>query len=155
MVVKTGFTPNEERSFSHIFVPCVKQISYEEINQAVFDSQFIKRMQSGDTGVKISNIDFNRILYLFILGMTLFPKSYYSVNPHNLSFIDDTGYFEKYPWIIAVYDEISRDLDLCRESLIPIREVKAMDVGLGVDGNPKSSLMYMVGCAMILPGFAI
>lgn len=35
-----------------------------------------------------------------------FPKSYYIVNPHHLSFGDDMENFEKYTWGTDVYEEI-------------------------------------------------
>lgn len=51
---------------------------------------------------------------------------------------------------IDVYKELLSELELCRGSLITIREPMAM---VGREEKPK--LMYMVGCAFILHIFSV
>lgn len=92
----------------------------------------------------MSNMDFKRLVYLFVVCTTFFPNSYYIVNHHHLSFVDDIENFEK-----------NIELDLCKGSLIVNKEAKAVVLGLGGEGRTKSSLMYMSGCALNLHVFAI
>lgn len=71
------------------------------------------------------------------------PNSYYSVNPCQLSFAEDIENLEKYPWGIEVYEEILRELDLCTGKPDPHQEGKGSYLGLGEEGKPGSSLIYM------------
>lgn len=45
--------------------------------------------------------------------------------------------------------------DLCRGILVTINEAKREDLGLGKEGQLKSSLTYMVGCDLIVHVFVI
>lgn len=45
----------EESTFKGRFYPGAKQVSYEEINQAVFGSRFIKRFRSWNKGMNMSD----------------------------------------------------------------------------------------------------
>lgn len=47
------------------------QISYQEINQAVFGCGYIKQVSVGDKELKMSDSDFGRLLYLFLLCKTM------------------------------------------------------------------------------------
>lgn len=70
----------------------------------------------------MSNLDFKRMVYLFVFCKTLFPSPYCSVSPQRLSFSDDMKNFEKYPWVSSVSDEIHGELDLCKGSMMAVRE---------------------------------
>lgn len=54
-----------------------------------------------------------------------------------------------------MYEEILRELKLCRESLIAIRVAITVDSKFGRERKAKSSLMYMRGYAPILHVFSI
>lgn len=86
--------------------------------------------------------------------MKLFLNSYNNVNPQYLSFVADIENFEKYPCSINVYEEILRESDFCRGSLIAINEVRREYVGHEEEGKPKSFLAYMAGRAMTLQIYA-
>lgn len=77
----------------------------------------------------MSDLDFKRTIYLFILCTTLFPKSYYSVSPRHSSFVDDIENFKNYRWGINMYEESLRELELCNRNLIAIRESMVVDGG--------------------------
>lgn len=54
-IVKVGFKPNamEEQTFKDRFFRGLKQVSYQEINQAVFISRLIKRVRTKDEGMNM------------------------------------------------------------------------------------------------------
>lgn len=43
------------------FLPSMKQVTYQEINQVLFTLRFIKRVKVVNDGVKMSKIDFKSI----------------------------------------------------------------------------------------------
>lgn len=67
------------------------------------------------------DLDFRRMVYLFVLCATLFPNSYYSVNSRHLNFVNDIENFETYPWVIYLYEAFLRELKFMQESLITIK----------------------------------
>lgn len=84
-VVTFGFqlnASNDEQTLNDRF-PDVKQVRYQEINQPVFLSRFREKGKIKGRGGNMFYVDFRRIFYLFVLCTTLFPDSYYSVNPSN------------------------------------------------------------------------
>lgn len=74
------------------------------------------------------------------LCTTLFPNTYYSVYPRNLSFIHNIENFKSYIWGINVYEELLREPNLCKENLIAIRELMA-------GGDTKSSAIHGGMCS--------
>lgn len=57
---------NDDSAFKNKLFPGVRQICFQEINQVVFGSRFIKQVSLGDKGSKIFNLDFKRTVYLFV-----------------------------------------------------------------------------------------
>lgn len=69
----------------------------------------------------MSDFDFKRMVQLFVLCMTLFRNSYYTIKPRHMSFTDDIEKFKNYFWGINMYDELLREFEMCRVSLITFR----------------------------------
>lgn len=74
----------------------------------------------------MSDLGFKKNAHLYVLCMILFLNSYYSIEPRHLSFVDDTKNFKTYPWGIDVLEEILREHNIYKESMITI---------LGVEGE--------------------
>lgn len=55
-----------------------------------------------------------------------------------MRFVDDVDNFKKYPLGTDIYEEISKELDLCRVSFIPKKDAKREDLGLGERGSPRA-----------------
>lgn len=53
-------------------------------------------MKVGDEGLKMSDLDLRKLVYLFLLCTTIFPNLYYSVNPKHFSIVEDLNTFEVY-----------------------------------------------------------
>lgn len=112
-------------------------MNYQKTNQAVFGFRFIKQMKLGEEGVKMPNLDFKRMVSLFILCTKLFLNSYYNVNPCHLSFVDNMENFKNYDWWINVCEEILEEVDLCNGSLTATGRQRERILNLEERGSPK------------------
>lgn len=79
------------------------------------------------------------------------PQLLLQCHPCHLSFVYDLKNYGNYPRRNEVYEDLLRELELCRGSVIATREVMAVGGG---GRKSKSSLMYMTGCALIIYVFA-
>lgn len=68
-----------QRSMTNLF-PSVKHVTYHEIKQSVFNDTLIKMVRLGGNGVKMLDLGFKRMVYLFVQCTTLFLNSYYNGN---------------------------------------------------------------------------
>lgn len=87
-----------------------------EDKQIHFLEQFRQKGSPGDEGVNLPDLDFKRMMYLFVLRITLFPNYDYSINPRHFSFVDGVKNYKIYPWGVDVHDVILSELDVCKET---------------------------------------
>lgn len=102
-------------------------------------------VRRGDEGQSMSDLNFKRIVNLFVLCTTFFPTSYYNVLSQYLSFLNNIENFENYPWGVDAYEEILRELSLQNETLWKIK--------FGEESKNKE--VYLRGCTVSLHYFVL
>lgn len=115
-----------------------------------FCEKVIKQVKVGDEGLELSNLDFKKLVYLFVLQTTLSPNSYYSVNAKHLNIIEDLETFKRYAGGIDVHDNLLLQLAVCKQQLDVKREAPNKNVR-----GTKSKMVNIKGCALILHFFIV
>lgn len=79
-VVKSPFRINmqSQSMFKNRYFPNLKRVTNQEVNQVVFGNRFMRDVKHGDEGQSMSDLDFKRMVCLFIL-FTPFLSSYYNM----------------------------------------------------------------------------
>lgn len=70
--------------------------------------------------MSLFDVDFKRMVYLFVLAAVLSPNSYYNVDHKHLRFVGDPK-FEDYSWGVDIHEEIIKELEICKDKVEEMR----------------------------------
>lgn len=136
-IVTPIFQPNvsnNEPTFNDIFFLELNWLAIMRSTSRFLVADSLKS-QSGDEGLICPTLTLKGwSSYLFFTQLGPFPNSYYNANSSQLIFVNYIENFENCPWEINVQKELLRELELCKENLVAIKE---SIVVTGGDTKPK------------------